>query len=202
MCAAFSAAVRCWTGSQPGLKHRLQTIRLGPTQRVQLRQGGHTGPAGQLVRPAALCECGTGRRANQPTANAARLAAAGSGRASCGFCAMCHQARPTQLLQLSGLHPQRRQGRGRVQWQLRIGGIADTAKRRAYRRQPTTRASWAGAKHSLRVGCLSRHKMQQPGGAFGVTMLQGVLQDQQLTTSHRLHQDKSNGCKGAGSGGN
>ncbi len=63
----------------------------------------------------------------------------------------------TQLRQLSGLHPQRRQGGGaRAVAAADRGHWVDTAKRCAYRRQPTAAPAGPGqSTPPLRVGCLA-----------------------------------------------
>ena len=186
-------ARRCAAGlrPQPGLKHRLQTIRLGPTQRVQLHQGGHTGlKAGQLVRLLRFANAvlGGGQIHQRQTRQGLQQRVQVEHLAAFAPCAIKHDQ--TQLLQLSGLHPQRRQGRGRVQWQLRIGGTGWVQQNAALigGSQPLRQLGRGKALPHFESAAWQA-QMQQPGGVFGVAVLQGVLQDQQLnTTSHRLHQ--------------
>ncbi len=205
MCAAFSAAVRCWITPPARLETPPQNRpALAPPSACSCAKAASTRlKAGQLVRLLRFANAvlGGGQIADGKRGKAC---GGGLGSASCGFCAMCHQARPNANCCSSAActHSAGKAG-GACSGNCGSGALGGSAKRCAYRRQPDHCASWAGARRPLRVGCLAGTKCGRRA-VFGVAVLQGVCR-RSATQHHKppaAPRDKSNGCRGAGNGGN
>ncbi len=207
MCAAFSAAVRCWIAPPA----RLETPPAKPSAWAPPSACSCAKAATLASKLDSWCACCALRmrywEAGKST-NGKRGKACSSGfryehLAAFAPCAIEHDQ--TQLRQLSGLHPQRRQGRGaRAVAAADRGHWVDTAKHCAYRRQPTTAPAGPGqSTPPLRVGCLAG-----TNAAAGRCFWRGRAPRGAARSATQHHKppaaprDKSNGCKGAGNGGN